>query len=224
MKGNGKIYRDNAKFQVIAHLPKALLAYIFSGIVATIAMLNIQITVISKNLLYVSDDPKIPLSILAATFLAFVVNLPLSFCSQRFYLLISRTSPFSPVPIRDFFKPFQSPKLILKGCVLLLIVELLNALGLVVLVFPVLLSFCMATYFLADNPEMSVFKSLSSSVKFMKGKKWFAFKAVIPIYLTYVIVQLIFSSLYFISFFVTAVIEVMLYVVLAMIYNDGLNE
>ncbi len=220
MNNKSKNLRDNARFLVFLNISKALTAYFLSGIISTLITYNMQVTIISKNLFYEVTPQLLAIQFLI-TFLALIVNLPLSFCAQRFYLSIARNSASQPLFLRDFFTPFANPKLLVKGAFLVFLTSILNVLGIFVLIFPVYLAFSMAVFFLSDNPEISVFEALKRSAKLMKGKKWFAFKTVIPLFAVYILFNLLFASLYFISFIVTAVIEVMITVTLALIYDEG---
>lgn len=218
MNDKSKNLRDNARFLVFLNIPKALTAYFLSGIVSTLITYNMQVTILNKNITSVDDE--LMKTIVLITFLAVLVNLPLSFCAQRFYFLVSSCSPLKPLLLREFFTPFSNPKFLLKGTLLVILTSILNVLGIFVLIFPVFLAFSMAVFFLSDNPEISVFEALKRSAKLMKGKKWFAFKTVIPLFAVYILFNLLFASLYFISFIVTAIIEIMLTVTLALIYNE----
>lgn len=224
MNLNSKRLRDEAKFQVFAHLSKGMLAYVLSGLITTLIVYNIQITATTKNVSLIPDTLEKALIIYSVLFLAALANLPLTFCAERFYLLISRHTPLESIPLKSFFEPFEKPSLFLKGSLLILLVSVMNVLGVFVLVVPVYLAFGLSVFHLSDAPEISVFEAMKRSAKTMKGKKMFAFKTLLPLWFTKALVSYFLSSLYFISFFVTSVIEIMIFVVLAMIYDKSRQE
>lgn len=115
MNLNSKRIRDEARFQVFAHLSKAILAYILSGIITTVVTYNLQLSAFTKNVSLFSNNPKVTLITLFVMLAGIILNLPLSFCAQRFYLLISRHIPLEPIPLKSFFEPFEKPRLLLKG-------------------------------------------------------------------------------------------------------------
>ena len=224
MKLERKRLRDEARFQVFAHLSKGLIAYVLSGIISTAVIYNMQITANARNVELFTTDIKTLGIIYFTIILASVINMPLAFCAERFYLLISRESPLSSIPIKRFFEPFSKPALLLKGAILLIVISILEIFGIFVLVFPVYLAFSMSVFFLSDNPEISIFEALKRSAKMMHGKKMEAFLTILPLMGTYLLVNFFFSSFYFISFFITSVIQIMLFVVLAMIYDKNKKE
>ncbi len=221
MKLERKRLRDEARFQVFAHLSKGLIAYVLSGIISTAVIYNMQLTASTHNVELFTTNMKTLGIVYLTLILASVINMPLAFCAQRFYLLISRESPLNSIPIKRFFEPFGTPALLLKGAVLLIVISILEIFGIFVLVFPVYLAFSMSVFFLSDNPEISVFEALKRSAKMMRGKKMEVFLTILPLMGTYLFVNFFFSSLYFISFFITSVIQIMLFVVLAMIYDKN---
>lgn len=224
MNLNSKTLRAEARFQVFAHLSKGILAYILSGLITTLIVYNIQITAVSKNVSLIPDTAEKALIIYSVLFLALIANLPLTFCAERFYLLISRQTPLEPISLKCFFEPFEKPSLFFKGSLLVLLVSVMNVLGIFVLVFPVYLAFGLSVFHLSDNPEISVFEAMKRSAKTMKGKKMFAFKTLLPLWCTMAVFSYLLSSLYFVSFFVTSVIEIMIFVVLALIYEKSRQE
>ena len=215
---NSKKIRDEAKFQVFAHLSKALLVYILSGIISTVVMYNMQITALDKNITFNLETAPI---IYFITLVGVIINMPLSFCAQRFYLILSRQTPFEPIPLKRFFEPFEKPAFLLKGTALLLVTSILDAFGIFVLYFPVYLAFFASAFVLADNPELSVFEAMKRSATLMKGRKMFAFKTLLPLFAIYILAAVFLASFYFISFFVTSVVQIMIFVTLAMIYDKS---
>ncbi len=218
---DSKRIRDEARFQVFAHMSKAILAYILSGIITTVVVYNLQISAFSRNISLVSDNPKVVLITFFAMTAGLILNLPLSFCAQRFFLVLSTHTPMEPIPLKRFFEPFEKPKLLLKGALLVLLTSILSVLGIFVLIFPVWLAFSAAVFFLSENPEISVFEALKRSAKMMKGRKMFAFKTLLPLFLIYIGISVFLGSLYLVSFFAQTVTEIMIWVVLAIIYNEN---
>ena len=99
------------------------------------------------------------------------------------------------------------------------VLSIFNTVGIFLLVFPVYLSFCMAPFILKTNPEISVFKALSTSFKMMYGHKMTAFKTIVPILGVYLLCGLFAGILYLFGFFAMAVTEAVFNVSIAVIYN-----
>ena len=221
MKLQRKRQRDEARFQVFAHLTKALVAYVLSGIISTAVIYNMQITAKTHNVELFTANLKTLGIVYLTLVLASVINMPLAFCAERFYLLISRQSPLETIPLKRFFEPFGTPALLFKGAFLLIVISILEIFGVFVLVFPVYLAFSTSVFFLSDNPEISVFEALKRSAKLMRGKKMEAFLTILPLMGTYLLVTYFLSALPFISFFITSIVQIMIFVVLAMIYDKN---
>lgn len=221
MIDNSKRIRDIARFQVFAHLGKAILAYILSGIITTVVTYNINLTAMAGNINLASGNLKVSGIVLFALTAGMILELPFAFSATRFFLLISRQTPLESIPVRCFFEPFFDVKFLLKGALLVFVTGLLNTLGIFVLIIPVWLAFGTAVFHLSDNPEISVFEALKRSARMMKGKKMFAFKTLLPLFAVYLGVSLFLNSVYFISFFVLSVTQIIINVVLAVIYNEN---
>ena len=221
MNINPKVIRDETKFLVFAHLSKALIVYILSSIISTVIVYNMQITVLGMNTPLDYTNPKTLGLVYGIIAIAFIVNLPLTFCAHRFYLALSRHTTLEPLPLKTFFEPFMSISLFLKGSMIILLTLILEVLGIFVLIFPVWLAFFPAIFVLADDPEISLFGALKKSAKIMKGNKMIAFKTLLPFFAFYIIATLFFNSFYFLSFFVTAISQLMIYVAFAMIYDKS---
>lgn len=220
MKEKCKRYRDSAKLAVFSHMNSAILAVIASGLVATLINYYYQITAVDKNVNIFSGDVEVLKLTAMVALLSVFANLPLSYCAARFYLVISRKSPFERATLKELFAPFSSPALLLKGSLLMLITSFLTVIGSVVLVFPVYFTYCMAVFVTLDKPEASVFSALRESRRMMKGHKWTAFRTTLPILAAYALVSIFLNSLYFISFFVISIVEAVFFVTLAIIYDD----
>lgn len=220
MKERCKRYRDLAKTAVFSHLSSAILAVIFSSIVASVITTYYQYTAIEKNVDIFSADPEVLKMTLIVTLASFLINLPLSFCSTRFYLIISRKTFVERATVKEFFEPFTRPGFLLKSSLLVLLTSFLNAIGAFVLVFPVYFMYCMSAFIISDNPDISPIKALTLSRRMMKGNKWLAFRATFPILLLYSVLMGVFSSMIMFSFFVLSVIEAVFFVTLAIIYED----
>lgn len=219
-----KRLRDNARFQVFGHLSKVLVSYVLSYIISNAVIYNMQLVAQDKNVELFTGDIKTLGIIYLTLVLALLINMPLSFCAQRFYLIISRESPFQTIPLKRFFEPFATPALLLKGTLLLIVISILNTLGVFVLVLPVYLAFSAAVFYLSDNPEISVFEALKRSAKMMRGKKFFAFMTLLPLFGLNIAAWVFLSSLYFVYFFVSSILQVMIFVVLALIYDKNKKE
>ncbi len=220
MKEKRRRYRENAKFAVFSHIGGALLAVVLSGIVSTLISSYYQYTAEINNIDLYSDDIEVMKITLAVSLLSTLINLPVAFSAARFYLVISRKSPLEPATLKEFFAPFTSPAFLIKGSVLMLITSILTLLGAFVFVFPVYFMYCMSVFIISDDPSISPIKALTLSRRMMKGSKWMAFMTTLPILALYVVLTFIFSSLYFLSFFITSIVESVFFVTLAMIYED----
>lgn len=219
MKEQRKKLRDLAKMSVFSHMYQAIFAVIMSGFVSTIVLFVYQYNAIEKNVDIFSATPEQALVTLIVTALAALANLPLSFCANRFYLILSRKPHFERATARELFYPFTDPKMIFRGSLIVVFQSLLCVLGVFVLVFPVYFTYCMAIFAFYDNPSLSVFGALKESRRVMKGRKWQAFLTCLPVLLLYLVLNVAFSGFYFLSFFISAIFEALFFVLLAHIYN-----
>lgn len=220
MKEKCKRYRDSAKLAVFSHMNGAILAVISSGLVATIINYYYQLAAVDKNVNIFSGDIEVLKLTALVSLLSTVANLPLSYCATRFYLVISRKSPYERATLKELFAPFSSPSVLIKGSVLILINAILTLLGIAVFVFPVYFTYCMAVFVTFDKPDISPIGALRESRRIMKGHKWTAFRTALPILAVYALVSLFLNSLYFLSFFVISIVEAVFFVTLAVIYDD----
>ncbi len=217
MKEKRRQYRDLAKLAVFSHLGSSLIAVIFSGLVSTVINYYYQVTAENMNVDIFSPDPELYSITLAVSLASVLINLPLSFCATRFYLIISRKTISQRATMREFFAPFSQPSFLLKGCVLVLLTTVLNSLGILLLFFPVYFTFCMSVFILQDDPRISPVKALSHSMKMMKGNKWLAFCTTLPILLLELLLSPLLGSIFFSM--VVYTVQAVFYVTLAMIYN-----
>ncbi len=224
MKEQCKKYRDIAKIAVFSHLGSSVVAVIFSGLVSTLINYYYQTMADELNVDIFFADPKLYGMTLAVSLVSMLVNLPLSLCATRFYLIISRKSIYTRATMREFFMPFSHPRFLLKGSFLVLMTTILNFLGFFVFFFPVYFAFCMSVFVLQDDPGMSPFKALSASCRIMKGHKWLAFRTTLPILLLEMLLTPLLGSIIF--SIIIYVIQAVFYVTLAVIYNSvrGENE
>lgn len=223
MKEKNRAYRDSAKFAVFSHLGASIMAVILSGLMETLVMSYYMANAEQKGINIFEMNPS-NIEILKVTLivalLATIVNMPLSFCATRFYLLISRKGIAERATMKEFFAPFTDVGTIIKGTLVMLLTLLINALGVYVLVFPVYLSYCMAVFVMHDDPQVSPIKAMTLSRRMMKGHKWHTFCTVIPLLLLNFALTYLMSSLILFSFLITSIVQSVYFVTLAVIYND----
>ena len=217
MFNDSKPTRDLAKFFVFSHLGVSVLSVILSGIVASFINFYYQYNV-SAMKVDITDIKTIKMG-LSVALVATAINLPLTLCATTFFHEIASRGYRERVGIKDFFEPFSRPVYLLKGTLLMFILALFNTVGILLLVFPVYLSFCMAPFILKSNPDMSVFKALSTSFKMMYGHKMTAFKTIVPIMGVYLLCGLFAGVFYLFGFLAMAVTQAVFNVTIAVIYN-----
>lgn len=171
--------KEHAKFAVYTHLVSAFLIVLISTAIPTIISNVVQIRFFSSAdflngfdmAQYVIDHAKEYLIAQGIILLSLVINLPFEYCLMRYFLVLSGTPAGVKCSFRVFFSGCENVRAFIKGAFVVLLCNVLSAVGIFVGYFPVYLSFCMAAFFLAVNPSWSVFKCLSESRRLMKGHK-----------------------------------------------------
>ncbi len=238
MKEKCKRYRDLAKMAVFSHFNSSLIAFISLSFVSTLIMRYYQMTAVEKNVdIFAPESKAITLLVLA---FAMLINLPLEFCATRFFLIISRKSRFERATVKELFYPFSSAKLLIKGSFIQLIINVFLYIGLVIslvlvqrniylslLALPVLLltlfvylTYCMSAFVISDNITFSPIKAMRVSRQMMKKNRWLVVRTMIPVIAVYALATLVLSSLFFFSYFILMTIYSVMFVTLAVIYDD----
>lgn len=220
MQEQRKEIRRVAVFKTTTNIALVLLTVMASGIVSTVVNFVYQYYAMVKgvDLDPATATPEVLLMTLAVPFISMLLNLPLTYCAWRFYLLISRSTLKERASIKSFFSPFSSVRHLVSGTAVIFIQLILTMLGSFVLIFPVYLSVCMASFVLADDPDISPFGAFKRSYLLMKGHKMEAFLTVIPIFGVYMLLMVLLSAS-FLGTLLSSVAQAVFYIALALIYN-----
>lgn len=115
-----------------------------------------------------------------------LINLPFKYCVMRYFLVLSGTPADRKCSFAVFFSGSENISAFLKGAFVILITDILSAIGIIVGYFPIYLALCMAPFYIAIDGKTGVFKALSKSRALMKGNKMAAFS----ILLEFILVRL----------------------------------
>jgi len=107
--------------------------------------------------------------------IAELINLPFKYCLMRYFLILSGTPSDIKCSFAVFFSGCENVSSFIKGALVILIIDILSAIGIFTGYFPVFLAFCMAPFYIAIDGKTGVFASLSKSRGLMKGHKKEAF-------------------------------------------------
>lgn len=118
--------------------------------------------------------------------IAELINLPFKYCLMRYFLVLSGTPSDTKCSFAVFFSGSENVSAFLKGALVILITDIVSAIGIFVGYFPVFLAFCMAPFYIAIDGKTGIFKALSKSRKLMKGYK----KETFSILLEFILVRL----------------------------------
>lgn len=137
-----------------------------------------------------------------------LINLPFKYCLMRYFLVLSGTPSDGKCSFAVFFSGCENVSSFLKGAIVILVTDVLSAIGIVVGYFPVFLAFCMAPFYIAMDGKTGVFSALSKSRRLMRGHK----KETFSILLEFILVRLGASLLSSFGLsFLAAIIDTMAY-------------
>ncbi len=219
--------KEHAKFAVYTHLVSAFLIVLLSTAIPTIISNVVQMRFFSSaDLLngfdmaqYVISHAKEYLISQGIIILSLIINLPFEYCLMRYFLVLSGTPVGVKCSFRVFFSGCENVGAFIKGAFIVLLWDILSAVGVFVGFFPVYLAFCMAPFFLAVNPSWSVFKCFSESRRLMKGHKKQAFAIILEFLLLKLGANLLSSlGVAFLSTLIDLTAHCLMYTALAVIF------
>ena len=221
------------KIAVMAQIVPAALSVILSNIVYTAILCYYVYGALDRNINILKDPETLNMTLLV-TLVALAVNLPLSFCSKRFFYLIAKKNVTEPLKIKEYFAPFGSPKLLISGCTAVFLTGILSYAGILTSLFldpiislavtmilwvPIFLTYSTTVSFMSESESCNPIKAMRDSRRFMKGKKLMLLTALIPTCIVYFLLNLISGAVFFIAI-VLPVVKALIDTMPAVLYAD----
>ena len=148
-----------------------------------------------------------------------VINMPFQYLLIRYFFVLAGTPADKVCSFRVFFSGMENIPALVKGAVIMLLLDLASSVGVVVGFFPVYLALCMAPFYFILDPKLGVFKAFSKSRALMKGHKKEAFLIILEFVLVIVGAYILdFAGMSFIAFPIEALARALMLTTLAVIF------
>lgn len=204
------------KIAVSSQLIPAAFSVIMSNIVYTAILCYYVYGALDRNINILKDPDTLNMTLLVSL-VALAVNLPLSFCSKRFFYLIAKKNVNERLKLKEYFAPFGSPKLLISGCTTVFLTGILSYAGILtsiipipilslaitlILWVPITLSYSVSVSILSESENCNPVKAMKDSRRFMKGKKLLLLRALIPTCIVYFFLNIMSGAIFFLALIV----------------------